>query len=102
MGIGGYMGYAKKGSMASLMGGLTIGLSFIVSGYFLLQSTNLSAVRRGHLIGLLTSVLLAGVGAMRYFAVSSEKNRLPPLPVLFIVLGSVMALINGSKYFGKI
>jgi uncharacterized membrane protein (UPF0136 family) len=60
--IGGVIGYAKKGSKASLVAGVICGGVYAFSGY-LINSNN----EQGHDIAAVTSVLLAAVMGARVF-----------------------------------
>jgi uncharacterized membrane protein (UPF0136 family) len=98
--FGGAMGYMKRGSIASLLGGLLIGVGYLVSGYFQNDVHSINNQRKGVYIGLVTSTLLALVGVMRYFAATKKSpTTLPILPVVFVVLGSIMGVLHVQRLF---
>uniref|UniRef100_A0A7R9V9Q8 Transmembrane protein 14C n=1 Tax=Chlamydomonas euryale TaxID=1486919 RepID=A0A7R9V9Q8_9CHLO len=58
---GGVVGYLKKGSLPSLLGGVAFSGAYALSGYYI---NTVDAVR-GHQMGAATSLLLAGVMGAR-------------------------------------
>eukprot|EP00670_Eutreptiella_braarudii_P014867 CAMPEP_0174324496 /NCGR_PEP_ID=MMETSP0810-20121108/12545_1 /TAXON_ID=73025 ORGANISM="Eutreptiella gymnastica-like, Strain CCMP1594" /NCGR_SAMPLE_ID=MMETSP0810 /ASSEMBLY_ACC=CAM_ASM_000659 /LENGTH=103 /DNA_ID=CAMNT_0015437341 /DNA_START=25 /DNA_END=336 /DNA_ORIENTATION=- len=74
--LGGCMGYAKKGSVPSLVGGVGLGAAYGVSAW--LCDENPSA---GYTVGLAASVVMAIVGAMRY----KKSKKVMPAGMLLIM-----------------
>ena len=94
--FGGSMGYYKKGSIPSLLGGLVLGVAFIYSGY-LQGQLSLSSQRTGVLIGTGASILLAFVGSMRFRAATKNGVAFPVLPLAFIALGALMLFLHVQR-----
>lgn len=83
--IGGIMGYMRKGSLPSLIGGVAVGSLYGISGYLLRENAN-----GGLETALLASALLLGAGLPR--AIRLRK----PVPIGI----SVLALVS-LGYYGK-
>lgn len=88
--LGGIMGYAKAGSMASIIAGSTSGILLLLAAFLL--PANLAA---GLLIALIVSVLLAG----RFVPNFIKTGHVMPagLMSLLSVIGVVVALIAWVK-----
>jgi uncharacterized membrane protein (UPF0136 family) len=85
---GGGFAYYKKKSVASLIGGLVLGGSFLLAGSIISGGKDLE----GHVLATTASVLLAGTGASRYFA---SKKMMPAAPM--VALGLISLAYNGKK-----
>lgn len=83
--IGGVMGYMRKGSLPSLIGGVAVGSLFGFAGYLLKENAN-----GGLETALVASTLLLGAGLPR--AIKLRK----PVPMGI----SVLALVS-LGYYGK-
>ncbi|KAG1669691.1 hypothetical protein FOA52_002075 [Chlamydomonas sp. UWO 241] len=59
--LGGAMGYMRKKSLPSLLGGLGIGAAYACVGYYI----NTVDASVGHQAGAVTSLVLAGMGGVR-------------------------------------
>jgi len=73
------------GSVASLIGGMSIAVFFLVASYLFYVGQQSS----GRWISIISSVILAGLGAYRYTIV--EKKT---LPIVFMTLGVLMLVIQ--------
>jgi len=78
--IGGSIGYARKGSIPSLLGGLSVGLLYIISGLALRNGSRPT----GRVGALGSSMLLLGSSAPRAFK--------GPVPAILTVLGTLLTL----------
>lgn len=88
--LGGSMGYFKSQSKPSLIGGLAIGSSYLVSGYYFKNAE----VETGLSIALGTSALLTFVGGRRAFVTGFKK----PVPLVLLGLGTVGLSYYTFKY----
>ena len=61
--VGGGLGYARKGSHASLVSGLVVGSLLLSSGYLIAKTDQ---VYEGHVLATLTSGVLAGGMGQRF------------------------------------
>ncbi|KAK9451270.1 transmembrane proteins 14C-domain-containing protein [Limtongia smithiae] len=85
--FGGVMGYMRKGSLPSLMGGLGVGALYGVGGYLLKQNMDY-----GIQVSLGASLLLTFAGAPR--AIKLRK----PLPIALTTIGLVTSAYYAKKY----
>ncbi|RLV95506.1 hypothetical protein JA1_000966 [Spathaspora sp. JA1] len=87
--IGGIMGYARKGSVPSLIGGLAISTLYGTAGYLLNQNADY-----GLELALGTSAFLFAVGLARAIPTSFKK----PLPLVLVALGGISSGYYAKKY----
>ncbi|CAK9437276.1 uncharacterized protein LODBEIA_P16540 [Lodderomyces beijingensis] len=87
--IGGIMGYVRKGSVPSLVAGLTVSVLYGYSGYLLKQNANY-----GLEIALGTSSLLLVAGLGRAIPTGFQK----PVPLLLVLLGGLSTGYYLKKY----
>ncbi|KAL9641582.1 hypothetical protein ABK040_013501 [Willaertia magna] len=85
LGAGGYMGYAKKGSLASFIGGASIGIFYLIASYLLYSGS----VSVGRNVSLVTSIVLLVLGIVRFVTVQKKT-----LPIVFISMGVIMLLLQ--------
>eukprot|EP00457_Paulinella_chromatophora_P023901 gb/GEZN01027555.1/.p2 GENE.gb/GEZN01027555.1/~~gb/GEZN01027555.1/.p2 ORF type:complete len:126 (-),score=15.23 gb/GEZN01027555.1/:67-444(-) len=90
MSLGGIIGYVKAKSLPSLLGGLTIGAAYAVSGY-LIQS---GESQQGHLVGSAASAAVIGI-----FGKSAIKSGQLGRPALFAGLGAGSLAYHGAKAY---
>jgi uncharacterized membrane protein (UPF0136 family) len=83
--VGGFMGYFRKGSVMSLIGGAVVAIGY---GYAALLLSTPSDVEQGRVIAMASSGILGGVMAMRYL------KTLKPVPLVLTILG-----IGAFTYF---
>merc|ERR1712080_787887 len=74
------MGYARKGSMPSLVAGTTFSIIYGVAGYLLKQNADYGLELA---LGASTTLLAAGIGR----AIPSRFKK--PVPLVLLVLGGV-------------
>jgi len=84
------MGYARKGSLPSLLGGISVGFLFIVSGFALTQNR---PTRTGYRGALAASALL--------LCSSLPRVSKGPVPAVLSVLGTLLTAYYGNAYFKK-
>lgn len=85
--LGGIIGYARKGSVPSLVGGLAVGAVYGYAGYLLKQNRN-----GGIEMALLGSVLLLGAGLPR--AIKVQK----PMPIALTAVALLSLTYYGKKW----
>jgi uncharacterized membrane protein (UPF0136 family) len=76
--IGGLMGYIRRGSVMSAVGGLVIALGY---GYAAMLFKTPAEADQGRLVALGTSALLSGVMTVRYL------KTLKPMPLVLTIVG---------------
>ncbi|EAN80454.1 Transmembrane proteins 14C, putative [Trypanosoma equiperdum] len=87
--LGGYMGYSKKNSVASLAAGVSAGLISAVSLIYLLSDSNHKVANR---VEACMSFLLSAVMAFRYL-----KSR-KPTPLYVSLLTGICFLFGFAPY----
>lgn len=87
--VGGFMGYARKGSVPSLVAGTTFAVLYGTAGYLLKQNADW-----GLELALGTSLTLLVAGAGR--AIPTQFHK--PLPVLLVLLGGLSTAYYARKY----
>ena len=85
--VGGVMGYARKGSMPSLVAGTTFSIIYGVAGYLLKQNADYGLELA---LGASTTLLAAGIGR----AIPSRFKK--PVPLVLLVLGGVSFFFNDT------
>ena len=87
--VGGVMGYARKGSMPSLVAGTTFSIIYGVAGYLLKQNADYGLELA---LGASTTLLAAGIGR----AIPSRFKK--PVPLVLLVLVGVSSTYYARKY----
>lgn len=87
--VGGAMGYFRKGSLPSLVAGITFTALYGCSGYLLKQNADW-----GLELALGTSSILLAAGVARSRATKFRK----PVPIAIMVIGGWSAFYYGKKY----
>ncbi|CCE82927.1 Piso0_002690 [Millerozyma farinosa CBS 7064] len=87
--IGGVMGYARKGSLPSLIAGGTFSILYGVAGYLLKQNADY-----GLELALGTSSMLLVAGISRGAPTRFKK----PVPIILTVLGGLSTTYYAKKY----
>ncbi|KAI5958819.1 hypothetical protein KGF57_002253 [Candida theae] len=87
--VGGLMGYFRKGSVPSLIGGLGVATLYGVSGYLLNQNANY-----GIELALGTSSLLLAAGLSRSVSTGFKK----PVPLVLLALGGISTGYYAKSY----
>ncbi|KAI5962399.1 uncharacterized protein KGF55_003475 [Candida pseudojiufengensis] len=87
--IGGIMGYIRKGSIPSIIAGLTVSTLYGYSGYLLKKNSNY-----GLEIALGTSSLLLIAGLSRSIPTGFQK----PIPLVLLFLGGLSTGYYLKKY----
>ncbi|EGW34168.1 uncharacterized protein SPAPADRAFT_59605 [Spathaspora passalidarum NRRL Y-27907] len=87
--IGGIMGYARKGSVPSLVAGITFSALYGTAGYLLKQNADY-----GLELALGTSAVLLVAGLARSIPTSFKK----PLPVVLVALGGASTAYYAKRY----
>ncbi|RKP28794.1 TMEM14-domain-containing protein, partial [Metschnikowia bicuspidata] len=87
--IGGTIGYFRKGSLPSLVAGITFTALYGCSGYLLKKNADW-----GLELALGTSSMLLAAGVVRSRATKFRK----PVPFAIMVIGGLSALHYGKKY----
>jgi len=82
------MGYVKKGSVPSLIGGLGLGAAYAASGYLIDSVDGF----KGHAAGGATSLLLLGMMGARY----AKTRKAMPAGILTGV-GALASVFHGIK-----
>ncbi|KAI5958826.1 hypothetical protein KGF57_002260 [Candida theae] len=87
--IGGLMGYFRKNSLPSLLGGLGVSALYAIAGYIINSNG-----RYGVELALAASILLLLAGLSRSITTNFQK----PVPLLLLALG----ILSGGIYFKKL
>ncbi|ODQ80663.1 hypothetical protein BABINDRAFT_166265 [Babjeviella inositovora NRRL Y-12698] len=87
--VGGIMGYVRKGSLPSMLGGVGVGLVYGAAGYLLKENMDYGI----HLALGASSVLLAA-GSARAAATRFRK----PVPLLLFGIGGLSTVYYCIKY----
>ncbi|QOU18285.1 DEBR0S2_20010g1_1 [Brettanomyces bruxellensis] len=87
--VGGVMGYARKGSLPSLISGTAISALYLTAGYLLHENKEY-----GIHTALLASSLTLFAGLGRAFQVGIKK----PVPFFLTTLGAVSTYYYAKKY----
>lgn len=87
--VGGIMGYARKGSIPSLVAGTTFAAIYGFSGYLLKQNADYGLELA---LGASTALFAAGVGR----SIPTQFKK--PVPLVLLVLGGASAAYYGKKY----
>lgn len=87
--IGGGMGYARKGSVPSLVAGVTFSILYGTAGYLLKQNQDW-----GLELALGSSAVLFAAGLSRSFKSGFKK----PVPLVLLGLGTLSSAYYGKKY----
>lgn len=94
--LGGAMGYAKRRSVPSLVGGVGLGAVFAVAGYTIQQGSSpsgtVAGLRQGHDLALGASVATAAVMAQR---LAATGKPMPAVPAA--TLGALSAAYHYKK-----
>eukprot|EP01089_Gocevia_fonbrunei_P020288 TRINITY_DN751_c0_g1_i1.p1 TRINITY_DN751_c0_g1~~TRINITY_DN751_c0_g1_i1.p1 ORF type:complete len:125 (-),score=30.91 TRINITY_DN751_c0_g1_i1:79-453(-) len=91
---GGILGYVKKGSKPSLIAGVTFGVLYGVSAYFL---STPSTSYRGSVLSIIVSVVLLASMGKRWAGIDF---KFPSPPGIMTVLALIVALYNAKlTYF---
>ncbi|EEB09316.1 hypothetical protein SJAG_04515 [Schizosaccharomyces japonicus yFS275] len=85
LGLGGLMGYVRKGSKVSLIAGSAVGAMYAVASYVERQGCDF-----GHVVGLTASTLLLGSSVPR--ALKGRK----PVPCMLSAIGVGTAILYGK------
>jgi uncharacterized membrane protein (UPF0136 family) len=98
--VGGYMGYSRKGSVASLVAGSLVAVLYSAAAVLLTTST--SARRKmGRVVGLLASMLLTfGMGqraVVRAAPESTSSNEPGPHVIMFVP--AAVAAMGAMAFF---
>ncbi|CCK69901.1 Tmh11p KNAG_0D01490 [Huiozyma naganishii CBS 8797] len=87
--VGGVIGYARKGSVPSIVAGVTLGVSYGISAYLLHKNADW-----GLEIAIASSTVLAVAGVVR--GVPSRFTK--PVPCILTLLGSLGTAYYVYKY----
>lgn len=87
--VGGIMGFARKGSIPSIVAGTTFSVLYGVAGYLLKKNADW-----GLELALGASSTLFVAGALRSISTGFKK----PLPLVLLGLGSVLTAYYAKKY----
>ncbi|CUM62872.1 uncharacterized protein PRCAT00000431001 [Priceomyces carsonii] len=87
--VGGIMGYARKGSIPSLIAGTSFAILYGGAGYLLKKNADYGLELA---LGTSTFLLVAGLGR----AIPTQFKK--PLPVGLVVLGGLSTFYYGKKY----
>lgn len=87
--VGGLMGFARKGSVPSLIAGTTFSILYGYSGYLLKRNADW-----GLELSLGCSVALFAAGLGRSIPTGFSK----PIPLVLLLLGGVSSAYYGKKY----
>lgn len=86
--VGGIMGYARKGSMPSLIAGTTFSILYGTAGYLLKQNADFGLELA---LGASSTLLVAGVSR----AVKAPKKT---IPFILVAIGGISTAYYGKKY----
>lgn len=87
--VGGAMGYARRGSLPSLLGGVGVGALYGVAGYLLHENKEYGIHTA---LGALS--LLLAAGALRATATRFRK----PVPLMLFAIGGLSTVYYAIKY----
>ncbi|ODV80059.1 TMEM14-domain-containing protein [Suhomyces tanzawaensis NRRL Y-17324] len=87
--VGGIMGYARKGSVPSLVAGITFATIYGGAGYLLKQNADYGLELA---LGASTTLLVAGI--LRSIPTGFKK----PIPLLLVALGGLSSTYYARKY----
>lgn len=87
--IGGAIGYFRKGSVPSLVAGLTLGALYGYSGYLLKNNADWGLELA---LGCSSTLLVAGIGR----AIPTRFRK--PVPLMLVVLGGLSTVYYTKKY----
>ena len=90
--VGGMVGYTRRGSVMSAIGGLSVAAGFAYAGKLLANSAD---APQGRVVAMATSAVLGGVMAVRYL------RTLKPVPLVLTIVGvgafTYFAVSEGSR-----
>lgn len=87
--VGGIMGYARKGSIPSLVAGTTFAVIYGAAGYLLKQNADYGLELA---LGASTTLLAAGIGR------SIPTKFRKPVPLVLLGLGGLSSAYYAKKY----